>query len=96
MGAALYSANQASRIKRLTALNLRFSVRRYKQQQGKSDGVHEERAPSTAEEFERVAEEKSRLHATQTPPEKAQDDAADSVKEAPPGKGNFDKTGDQR
>ncbi|KAG8386174.1 hypothetical protein BUALT_Bualt03G0121600 [Buddleja alternifolia] len=72
-----------------------------------SGHVVEERAPSTAEEFERVAEEKSRQGFASQTTEKAADGAVEatveddstfeSVKEAqkefPPGKGDFHKKG---
>ncbi|PIN07424.1 hypothetical protein CDL12_20011 [Handroanthus impetiginosus] len=111
---SLHSSSQASRIKRLTAYLL-FSTRRsysYKGQGKKESGSGhagiEERAPSTADEFKRVAEEKSRQGFTSHTVEKGQDAAEEatleestfeSVKEAhkePPGKGNFHKTGDER
>lgn len=89
-------------------------VQRYNQ--GKKDsnnsGHHgtEERAPSTAEEFKRVAEEKSRQGFASQTVDKAVDAVEEatvgesefeSVKEAykePPsgGKGDFHRTGDER
>ncbi|KAK4439839.1 hypothetical protein Salat_0318800 [Sesamum alatum] len=110
---SLYSSSQASRIKRLTA-TLPISIRRYSSQ-GKKErntagyGV-EERAPSTAEEFKRVAEEKARQGFASQSVEKAQDGAEEAVvgdstfesvkeahKEYPgPGRGDFHKTGDER
>ncbi|KAI3456980.1 hypothetical protein Pfo_013643 [Paulownia fortunei] len=109
---SLYSASQASRIKRLTT-NLPLSIRRYNKQGKKESNIGhgvEERAPSTAEEFERVAEEMTRQGFASQTVEKAQDGGEEatvgddstfeSVKEAykepPPGKGNFHKTGDER
>lgn len=78
--------------------------------QGKEghDSHPAERAPSTAEEFRRVAEEKARQgFATQTTEKTADgfpaaavgDSSSESVKESlkkPPGKGNFHKTDDDR
>ncbi|KAG6397825.1 hypothetical protein SASPL_139273 [Salvia splendens] len=59
MGGHLYPATQASRLKRLTS-NIPFStIRRFKHG-SEGHGIDKERAPTTAEEFERVAEEKSR------------------------------------
>ncbi|KAL7131018.1 hypothetical protein ABFS83_13G171400 [Erythranthe nasuta] len=104
----IYSASQAARIKRLTA-NLPLSIMRYNH--GKKESNSTGHAPSTAEEFERVAEEKSRHGFAAHTVEKAQDGVEEatvgdsnfqSVKEAfkddtpPPGKANFHQTGDER
>ncbi|KAG8386184.1 hypothetical protein BUALT_Bualt03G0122600 [Buddleja alternifolia] len=105
---SLYTTSHASRIRNLTA-NLPISIRRYTQRKKEDISGHlvEERAPSTAEEFERVAEEKSRQGFASQTTEKAADGAVEatveddstfeSVKEAqkefPPGKGDFHKKG---
>ncbi|KAL2245349.1 uncharacterized protein LOC105174823 isoform X2 [Sesamum indicum] len=109
---SLYSSSQASRIKRLTA-TLPISIcRRYSEGKQESintvhGGVDQERAPSTAQEFKRVAEEKARQGFASQTVEKAQDGAEEAVvgdstfesvkeayKEAPAG--DFRKTGDER
>ncbi|XP_011095335.1 uncharacterized protein LOC105174823 isoform X1 [Sesamum indicum] len=113
---SLYSSSQASRIKRLTA-TLPISicrVRTNRYSEGKQEsintvhgGVDQERAPSTAQEFKRVAEEKARQGFASQTVEKAQDGAEEAVvgdstfesvkeayKEAPAG--DFRKTGDER
>ncbi|CAA2960401.1 Hypothetical predicted protein [Olea europaea subsp. europaea] len=98
---SLYTSSQASKMKRLTAY-VPMNISRF----GHWHGT-EERAPSTAEEFKRVAEEKSRREVTSQTVEEAQDGVEEatvgdseleSVKERykePPGKGNFHKTGDE-
>ncbi|KAL0399274.1 UNVERIFIED_CONTAM: hypothetical protein Sradi_2270700 [Sesamum radiatum] len=114
---SLYSSSQASRIKRLTA-TLPFSIccRRY-YSEGKQESIHtaggqggvdQERAPSTAEEFKRVAEEKARQGFASQTVEKAQDGAEEAVvgdstfesvkeahKESPSAAVDFRKTGDE-
>ncbi|KAL2496170.1 uncharacterized protein Fot_39927 [Forsythia ovata] len=101
---SLYSLQQASTMKRLTAY-VPMSIRRFGHgNKDKNGHGTEERAPSTAKEFERVAEEKSRQGFASQTVEKAQDSteeaamgdsSVESVKERykePPGKGNFHKT----
>ncbi|KAL1537904.1 hypothetical protein AAHA92_26706 [Salvia divinorum] len=56
---SLYPATQASRLKRLT-LNIPFSITRRFKHGSEGQGIDKERAPTTAEEFQRVAEEKTR------------------------------------
>ncbi|CAI9756960.1 unnamed protein product [Fraxinus pennsylvanica] len=100
MGSHILSS-QASTMKRLTAY-VPMSVRRFSNWHGT-----EEKAPSIADEFKRVAEEKSRQGVASQTVEKAQDgieeatmddSKVESVKERykePPGKGNVHKTGDK-
>ncbi|KAL3508452.1 hypothetical protein ACH5RR_027853 [Cinchona calisaya] len=76
--------------------------------EGHKDRGPAERAASTAEEFRRVAEEKTREASASQTTEKAVDgfqetttgdSSVKSVEESfkePPGKGNFNKTGDER
>ncbi|KAK4398477.1 hypothetical protein Sango_1323200 [Sesamum angolense] len=114
---SLYSSSQASRIKRLTATaTLPISIcRRYSEAKQESihtaghGGVDQERAPSTAEEFKRVAEEKACQGFASQTVEKAQDGAEEAVvgddstfesvkeayKESPSAAGDFRKTGDE-
>ncbi|KAL0443426.1 UNVERIFIED_CONTAM: hypothetical protein Slati_2065300 [Sesamum latifolium] len=111
---SLYSSSQASRIKRLTAtLPISIYRRRYSSE-GKQESIHtggtvdQERAPSTAEEFKRVAEEKARQGFASQTVEKAQDGAEEAVvgdstfesvkeahKESPFAAADFRKTGDE-
>ncbi|XP_047959974.1 uncharacterized protein LOC125205194 [Salvia hispanica] len=104
---SLYPATQASRLKRLTSSIPFSTIRRFKHGR-EGQGIDKERAPTTAEEFERVAEEKSRQGFSSQTVEKASDGALEAaeaavgdsnpqaVKEAfkePTGKGDFHKGG---
>ncbi|CAK9163905.1 unnamed protein product [Ilex paraguariensis] len=100
----LYHSSRASLILRLPAY-LPQSIMRYSQARKENNGHGmEEKAPSTAEEFKRVAEEKAHQGVTNQTVEKAEeafeeatvgDSKVESVKERykePVGKGNFHKT----
>ncbi|XP_052178703.1 uncharacterized protein LOC127792291 [Diospyros lotus] len=103
----LRSSCRASPIIRFSA-TLSTPIRRYSKKQSGAGGhrVDIEKARTTAEEFEKVAEEKARQGFASHTSEKAGDAAeeavageatVDRVKERymePPGKGNFDKPKD--
>ncbi|KAK2987026.1 hypothetical protein RJ640_004752 [Escallonia rubra] len=103
----LYMSSRASPAKRLTTY-FPNHVRKYNQASKESSGHGvEEKAPSTAEEFQsiakekerkieeckRVSEEKERQGVSSQTVEKAQDGVKERCKE-PIGKGNFHKRGD--
>ncbi|KAA8523640.1 hypothetical protein F0562_010063 [Nyssa sinensis] len=104
----LYISSRASLINRLAAYFPKPIMRYYSESRKENNGHIgvEERAPSTAEEFERVAEEKARQGIVSQTVEKAYDGAeeatlgdskVESVQERhkePVGKGNFPKTCD--
>ncbi|KAL2476245.1 Uncharacterized protein Adt_36981 [Abeliophyllum distichum] len=76
---SLYSSQQASTMKRLTAY-VPMSIRRFGHgNKDKNRHGTEERAPSIAEEFERVAEEKSRQGFARHTVDKAQDSTEEAA-----------------